>query len=257
MLVRYGRDDLKSDGSSTSPPRGSTRKDRFRPDRPIKRPNSKITLSRAVANSTPRLFVVSSGCDDRNGEIRLIDRRLQVSTGYHDARNTPSVQTVTKASYSKPAFVCESDLEIKNVSPERSLHRRASSSPRRAPVAASSSKNRSCPRPETAPRRSSGESERLRAVRGCLCGVGGSLAGTGFVATSPHLTARVYALESIPEMFRTVLADSGRAAFVRRWCPPSSEKSVPFPSEMQRRDLRYGHRQQILMQIRSILPVSF
>ena len=44
-------------------------------------------------------------------------------------------------------------------------------------------------------------------------GTGGSLAETGFVFTSPHL---------IPATFRTVLAERGRDAFVRRWWPPLS-----------------------------------
>jgi hypothetical protein len=51
-------------------------------------------------------------------------------------------------------------------------------------------------------------------------GTRGSLRDTGLVVTNPHLTARANALDTTPEMFRTVLAESGRGALVRRWCPP-------------------------------------
>ena len=49
-----------------------------------------------------------------------------------------------------------------------------------------------------------------------IFGFGGSLADTGFAVTRPHLIALANAMETTPAMLRTVFADRGRAAFVRR-----------------------------------------
>ena len=47
-------------------------------------------------------------------------------------------------------------------------------------------------------------------------GTGGSLADTGFSLTRPHLIAFANAMDTTPAMLRTVFADKGRAALVRR-----------------------------------------
>jgi hypothetical protein len=51
-----------SEGSFTSSPRGSTKNERLRPSRPMKRPSSKMTLSRGVGAFSPRLETISSDC---------------------------------------------------------------------------------------------------------------------------------------------------------------------------------------------------
>lgn len=68
----------------------------------------------------------------------------------------------------------------------------------------------------------------VSAIARCFFTRGGSLLVTGFVATSPHFIARENADETNPAMFRTVFALKGRAAFVRRSCPPTLQEPMLF-----------------------------
>jgi hypothetical protein len=54
----------------------------------------------------------------------------------------------------------------------------------------------------------------------CFFTRGGSLFVTGLMLASPQLIARENALETIPAMFRTVFALTGRGALVLRTWPP-------------------------------------
>src|ERR1700722_2728495 len=99
-------------------------------------------------------------------------------------------------------------------------HRRASTSPRRAPVAADSVRNTGKHQGLVAPSRSSSCCAAVRAIPLCFLGTGGSLADTGFVETRLHLIAREKALDRRPATFRTVFELSGRGFLSLRVCPP-------------------------------------
>src|ERR1700693_891902 len=101
--------------------------------------------------------------------------------------------------------------------------RSASTSPRRQPVAATTS--RYVPRHDDYVAASmtilccSGVSAMPR----CFFTFGGSLLVTGLVVANPHLMARLNALETTPAIFRTVFALSGRGNLVLRvWAPDFS-----------------------------------
>jgi hypothetical protein len=56
-------------------------------------------------------------------------------------------------------------------------------------------------------------------------------------------------------MFRTVFAESERAAFVFRWVPAGLQETVPFPPEVQRRDSLQRHLQKLLGEIARLLAI--
>ena len=60
----------------------------------------------------------------------------------------------------------------------------------------------------------------VNAMPWCFLTLGGSELVTGLVAVSPHLIARLNALEITPAMLRTVLALKGRWDLVLRSRPP-------------------------------------
>src|SRR5437868_4507704 len=94
--------------------------------------------------------------------------------------------------------------------------RRASTSPRRAPVAAAISRNIGKHQKAVADLIIRICSDGISAMPSCFFGTGGSLFETGLLLTNPHLIARRKALDTTPAMLRTVFADSGRGVLSRR-----------------------------------------
>src|SRR5579872_1824351 len=109
--------------------------------------------------------------------------------------------------------------------PLTSDHRRAKTSPRRAPVAAATSKNTGRHRGPVAHlvRRSCSDGSNAIPMR--FLTLGRSLWVTGFVVASPHLIARANADDTKPAMFLTVFGFIARGVVdLRSWPPDFSNR---------------------------------
>src|SRR6266849_6019545 len=109
---------------------------------------------------------------------------------------------------------------MKTIMPLTSDHRRARTSPRRAPVAAAISRNTGRHHGPVAHwvRRSCSDGSKAIPMR--FRTFGRSLWVTGFVVASPHLIARTNAEDTKPAMFLTVLGFIARGALDLRVWPP-------------------------------------
>src|SRR5687767_14849170 len=105
-------------------------------------------------------------------------------------------------------------------------YRSASTSPRRPPVAAETSRNGARHQQPLADSNSNLCCDGVSAVPLRRFGTGGSLGATGFADTRPHLIARANALETTLAMLRTVFADNGRGSLDFRKCPPDSSSRL-------------------------------
>src|ERR1700679_1338711 len=94
--------------------------------------------------------------------------------------------------------------------------RKARISPRRAPVAAATSRNVAMHQGPVADAKARNCCAGVSATPRRFFGTGGSLLLTGLAETSPHRSARANALDTRPAMCLTVFELSGRDCFVLR-----------------------------------------
>src|ERR1039457_2458080 len=116
---------------------------------------------------------------------------------------------------------------MKTIMPLTSDHRRANTSPRRAPVAAATSRNTGRHHGPVAHwvRRYCSDGSSAIPIR--FLTLGRSLWVAGLAVTSPHLIARTYADDTKPAMFLTVFGFMARGFLDLRVWPPHFSNRVP------------------------------